>query len=335
MTARAGRGSARLERREREPIVVPRGYGFRRDRRLGARIVRALDSLPHGLCLFDAGDCLLFANDGYRRIFGQPAGQPRPGLHARTLIALNAARGLKAERDPAQIWVERRRLLARRDPVTVLQTLSDSRQIALTLQPQTDGGWVALYEDVTERRQAEALLRHMAHHDPLTGLPNRYLFEARLDRATAEPDGRGCALLCIDLDGFKPVNDLYGHAAGDALLRQTAERLQEGLGDRDTAARLGGDEFALLLAEATPSTVLDLAHRLHRRLTEPYDVGAGRPVLVGAAIGIACAPHHASQARTLVERADAAMYQAKRLGHPCLWSDALRPGFAPAAEAIL
>ncbi|WP_279606208.1 sensor domain-containing diguanylate cyclase [Methylobacterium sp. J-048] len=334
MTARAGRGSTRLERREREPIVGPRGYGFRRDRRLGDRIVRALDSLPHGFCLFDAGDCLLFANDGYRRMFGQTAGQPRPGLHARALIALNAAQGLKAERDPAQIWAERQLVLAGREPATVLQTLSDGRQIALTLQPQTDGGWVALYEDATERRRAEALLRHMAHHDSLTGLPNRYLFEARLDRAAAEPDGRGCALLCIDLDGFKPVNDLYGHAAGDALLRQMAERLQDGLGDRDTAARLGGDEFALLLADASAEAVLDRAQSLHRRLTEPYAIGVGRPVLVGAAIGIACAPPHASEARTLVERADAAMYQAKRLGHPCLWSDALRPGRAPAAEAV-
>ena len=324
--ARANRVSARLPRREREAIVIPRPYGLCRDRRLGTRIMRALDSLPHGFCLFDAGDRLLFANDGYRRIFGQPAGHLRPGMHARTLIALNAAKGLKAEQDPAQIWAERSRALARRDPGTELQTLTDGRQIALALQPQPGGGWLALYEDVTERRKAEALLRHRAHHDPLTGLPNRYLFEARLDQATAQPNSRGCALLCIDLDGFKPVNDLYGHAAGDALLRQMAGRLQEGLGDRDTAARLGGDEFVLLLDEAPASTVLDRAQRLHARLTEPYDVGAGQPVLIGAAIGIARAPQHACQAQALLEQADAAMYRAKRLGHPCLWSDALASG---------
>ncbi|WP_244537209.1 diguanylate cyclase domain-containing protein [Methylobacterium pseudosasicola] len=327
--------SARLERRTREPIVMARPYGYCRDRRLGGRVMRALDSLPHGFCLFDAGDRLLFANAGYRRLFGQPDGEARPGMHARTLIAINAAQGLKSGRDPEQIWTERRRFLARRDPGTLLQTLSDGRQIALTLQPQADGGWVALYEDVTERRRAETLLRHMAHHDPLTDLPNRYLFEARLERATAEPTGQGCALLCIDLDGFKPVNDLYGHAAGDALLRQVAERLREGLGEQDTAARLGGDEFALLLADAPASTVLDRARRIHERLTEPYAIGTGRPVLVGAAIGIACATRQAFEARTLVERADAAMYQAKRLGHPCLWSEALRFGHAPTAEAAL
>ncbi|MGU3282764.1 diguanylate cyclase domain-containing protein [Methylobacterium mesophilicum] len=329
MKARAGRVSARLERHERAPIAASGGYGFRRDRRLGARIVRALDSLPHGFCLFDAGDCLVFANAGYRRIFGQTEGQARPGMHARTLIALNTARGLKAERDPARIWAERRRILARRDPETVLQTLSDGRQLALTLQPQPDGGWVALYEDVTERRRTEALLRHRADHDPLTGLPNRSLFETRLDRAAAGPGG--CALLCIDLDGFKPVNDVYGHAAGDALLRQVAERLREGLGDRDTASRLGGDEFALLLDDAPLATVLDSAHRIHRRLTEPYDVGADRPVLIGAAIGIACAPVHAAQGQILVTQADAAMYQAKRLDHPCLWDASLRLGSAPAS----
>jgi diguanylate cyclase (GGDEF)-like protein len=332
---RAGRVSARLQRCERERIVIPRPYGFCRDRRLGARVMRALDSLPHGFCLFDAGDRLLFANDGYRRIFGQAAEQARPGMHARTLIALIAAKGLKAERDPAQVWAERSQFLARRDPGTVLQTLTDGRQIALALQPQPGGGWLALYEDVTERRRAESLLRHKAHHDALTGLTNRYLFEARLDLATAEPSGRGCALLCIDLDGFKPVNDLYGHAAGDALLRQVAERLREGLGDRDTAARLGGDEFVLLLNEAPASTVLDRAQRLHERLTEPFDVDAGQPVLIGAAIGIACAPEHAREPQALVRRADAAMYQAKRLGHPCLWSDALHPGPARAAEAVL
>ncbi|MDP4003720.1 diguanylate cyclase domain-containing protein [Methylobacterium sp. NEAU K] len=332
MMARTGRVSAKRERRERGPIFGPQPYGLRRDRRLGARIIRALDSLPHGFCLFDATDRLLFVNDGYRRIFDQPATQVRPGMHARTLIAANIARGLKAGQDPSEIWAERRHILARRETGSLLQTLVDGRQIAITLQPQAAGGWVALYEDVTERCRAESLLRYMAHHDPLTGLPNRYLFEARLDRATAGPDSGGCALLCIDLDDFKPVNDRYGHAVGDALLRQMAERLRESLGERDTAARLGGDEFAVLLGDATAETALAFAQRVHGRLAEPYAVAAGQPVRVGAAIGVACAPQHASRALALVERADAAMYEAKRLGHPCLWSDALGFGPAPAGS---
>ena len=331
---RADRVSARLERRGREPIVGPRLGLLRRDRRLGARLARALDSLPHGFCLFDAGDRLVFANDGYRRLFGQRAGEAAPGTHASRLIAINAANGLKTGQDPARIWAERRQFLARRDPGTVLQPLSDGRQIALTLQLQPGGGWVALYEDVTERRRAESMLRHRADHDPLTGLPNRYLFETRLDRAAAESgsESRGCALLCIDLDGFKPINDRYGHAAGDALLRQMAERLREDLGSREMAARLGGDEFALLLDDPAESSALDRAHRIHRRLTEPYAIGGAQAVRVGAAIGVACAPLHAADAQALVERADAAMYASKRRGHPCLWSDALR--FAPIADGV-
>ena len=331
--ARAGWVSARLERREREPIVDPRPFGLRRDRRLGARIIRALDGLPQGFCLFDTADRLLFVSGGYRRIFNQPDGQARPGMHARALIALNTARGLKAGQDPASIWVERQRLLARREAGTQLQPLSDGRQIAITLQPQADGGWLAVYEDVTESRRTETRLRYMAHHDPLTGLPNRHLFEARLERAMSSPGGGHCALLCIDLDDFKPVNDRYGHAIGDGLLRQMAERLRESLRDSDIAARLGGDEFAVVLADATPPPALAFAQDLRERLAAAYDVGAGQPIRVGAAIGVACAPQHAARMQALVERADAAMYQAKRLGHPCLWTDAIGFGPAPAGGA--
>ncbi|MGH1573049.1 diguanylate cyclase domain-containing protein [Methylobacterium sp. P31] len=226
MTARAGKTTARLARRGRRPVLGQRQDGPGRTRRLGPGILRALDSLPHGFCLFDAADRLLFVSDGFRRLFGQPARRVRPGMHARDVSAASAAATLGARQDSSDLWGARRRL-AQGETATVLQMLPDGRQIAILLHPQVGGGWAALYEDVTERRRAEALLRYMAHHDPLTGLPNRYLFAARLDRALAAPGGGTCALLCIDLDGFKPVNDRYGHAAGDALLRQLAERLGE------------------------------------------------------------------------------------------------------------
>lgn len=332
MAARAGKAAARLARRNRRPLLGQRQDGPGRARRLGpAGIIRALDSLPHGFCLFDAADRLLFVSDGFRRLFGPPARRVRPGLHAREVSAASTVGILHAGQDFTDLWGARRRL-TRGEATTVLQMGPDGRQIAITLHPQVGGDWAALYEDVTERRRAEALLRYMAHHDPLTGLPNRYLFGARLDRALAAPGGRTCALLCIDLDGFKPANDRFGHAAGDALLRQLAERLREGLGGEDIAARLGGDEFSVLLGDVAPAPALAFAFRLHARLAEPYDLGADSPVRVGAAIGLACAPLHATRAQLLAERADAAMYGAKRLGHPCLWDEELL-GSAPARAA--
>ena len=289
------------------------------------RVIAALDGLPHGFCLYDAGDRLVFANAAFRQIFQQPAERAPLGMHARAMVAESVAHGLYAGRDPEAIWAERKAFIARRTAGSFLQTFADGRLIAISHQPQPDGGWAAVYEDVTERRRAETLLHFMAHHDALTGLPNRYLFAERLDGALAALGGGGCcALLCLDLDGFKPVNDHLGHAAGDALLRQVAERLSDGLAPGDVAARLGGDEFAVLLADTTAQTALARAQGLRKILAVPYDLGTVAGVRVGASIGIACAPDHASGAQSLVERADAALYEAKRRGQPCLWSDRLR-----------
>ncbi|WP_457106480.1 diguanylate cyclase domain-containing protein [Methylobacterium sp. P5_C11] len=332
MAARADWAAMKRARRHRQAVRDRRQDGLGRTRQLGAGIVQALDALPHGLCVFDAADRLLFVNDGFRRLFGPGADRVRPGLHARDVGATGLA---GADGAPSGLWAARRRLLARGTADAVVQVLPDGRQIAITLHPQAKGGWTVLWEDVTECRRAEALLRYMAHHDPLTGLPNRYLFAARLDRALATLDRAACALLCVDLDGFKPVNDRYGHAVGDALLRQLADRLREGLGEGDIAARLGGDEFTILLSNAAPAPALGFALNLQARLAEPYDLGAGSPIRIGAAIGVACAPLNATRAQGLTERADAAMYEAKRLGQPCLWDAALilgtqQPGHAAA-----
>jgi diguanylate cyclase (GGDEF)-like protein len=319
MAARADRVASRPIRRAGRRLRAPREPEFGQARRLGPGLIRALDGLPHGLCVFDAADRLLFVSAGFRRLFGQRAQRIRPGMHAREVGALSAIADLRGA--PGR---------------SGLQPLPDGRQVALTTHPQAGGGWAILVEDVTERRRAETLLRYMAHHDPLTGLPNRYRFAARLDRALDRgPAGPGigpCALLCIDLDGFKPVNDRYGHALGDALLQQLAGRLQQDLGEADLAARLGGDEFAILLGGAAPAQALAFARRLHARLAEPYDLGAGAPIRAAAAIGIACAPLHATRAKALAERADAAMYEAKRRGQPCLWDVATVLG-TPAGAA--
>ena len=169
--------------------------------------------------------------------------------------------------------------------------------------------------DVTEQRRAEARITHMAHHDALTGLPNRTLFAVRLTEAIAEQarTGAGAALLCLDLDKFKLVNDTLGHPAGDALLRTVAERITACLRGEDLVARLGGDEFAVLLRDPEPATVAAIAGRIVEALSRPVRLG-GRECQIGVSIGIARLPEHGTDSDTLLRNADLALYRAKADG---------------------
>jgi diguanylate cyclase (GGDEF)-like protein/PAS domain S-box-containing protein len=175
--------------------------------------------------------------------------------------------------------------------------------------------FIMCVRDITERKQAEAALEHQALHDLLTGLPNRVLLHDRLGQAlvTARQSGEPLALLILDLDRFKDVNDTFGHHAGDQLLRQIGPRLQMALRKVDTLSRLGGDEFALVLPNATPAVATHVATRLLEILEAPFEVDE-QAVAVGASIGIAVSPEHGPDAETLLRRADVAMYVAKRAG---------------------
>jgi len=166
----------------------------------------------------------------------------------------------------------------------------------------------------TGRHEAECQIRHRALHDALTGLPNRELLHERLDHhLRADPHSRRrTALLLIDLDGFKDVNDSQGHQAGDQVLRQVAERLRRRLRTSDTVARLGGDEFAVVLGRMDDSEqVVRIARELQALLREPFG-SPGGPIALSGSIGIAVWPDHGSDTHLLLQRADPAMYRAKR-----------------------
>ncbi|WP_171070270.1 sensor domain-containing phosphodiesterase [Methylobacterium terricola] len=182
--------------------------------------------------------------------------------------------------------------------------------------PLPIGGAVRTYTDITARKAAEAQAAHFARHDPLTGLPNRALFRDSLDQRLAglRRHGGTCGLLCLDLDAFKAVNDTLGHLAGDALLREVAERIRASLRQEDLPARLGGDEFAILLGgDADPPGAAATAERLVAALREPVDLG-GQEATIGVSIGIAFAPEHGLDSDTLLKRADLALYRAKSEG---------------------
>jgi diguanylate cyclase (GGDEF)-like protein len=181
------------------------------------------------------------------------------------------------------------------------------------LDDPTVRGLVLNYSDITERAQYEERLAQQAFHDPLTGLPNRALFQDRLEQALRQR-GRTVGLLFIDLDHFKVVNDSLGHDAGDQLLCDVAERLADCLRDGDTLARLGGDEFTVLLPNiAGPQDALAVAHRIESRLKPPFDL-PGQSVFVSASIGVATGVALEDRSEALLRDADAAMYEAKARG---------------------
>ena len=169
--------------------------------------------------------------------------------------------------------------------------------------------------DLTEHRRVREELEHLALHDPLTGLPNRALLLDRLGQAirTARRDEGGAALLLMDLDRFKEVNDRFGHPAGDELLRQVAARLQANVRDVDTVARLGGDEFAIVLPGATLVAAGRVARAIRRALETPFATN-GELLDVQPSVGVALVPEHGVDPDTLLRRADIAMYVAKRSG---------------------
>lgn len=180
--------------------------------------------------------------------------------------------------------------------------------------------YVAVFTDISRIRHSETHLEHLAHHDALTNLPNRLLLQSRLTHTLerARRDNRTCAVLFIDLDRFKWVNDQLGHQAGDELLKIVATRLHERVRENDTLARLGGDEFVAVLEHiSTPQEAAIVAEAMIKQLTTPFILQGVVEANIGGSIGISLFPHHGHDAATLIRKADEAMYQAKSAGRGC------------------
>ncbi|KAB0643665.1 sensor domain-containing diguanylate cyclase [Burkholderia latens] len=285
-----------------------------RNAELVAHFDAALTYMPHGLCMIDGESRVIVANRRTAQLFGSPReimlDTPLPDVVAAlgsTAVGEPGNAGLAAQ---CAVW------LTRAEPVPLDIVLADGRQLELTRHRVPDGNAVIIVEDVTARRRTEQHIRHLARHDALTGLPNRHELHAQLKRMLAHRPSTpslSLAVMYLDLDGFKAINDRFGHQAGDEVLMQVAERLGKTLPNGELAARVGGDEFIVALDATTMHACSLVAARIIEQISAPYTLSIGETISFGISIGIALDDGLGSPDE-LIRQADSALYDAKSAG---------------------
>jgi diguanylate cyclase (GGDEF)-like protein len=286
-----------------------------REAALAAQFDTALNNMPHGLCMFAADGRLAVMNHRFSEMMNLSDDLMHHGTGAAEIVgACVEARSISAA-SGKMILSEIRNSQAR-DIVTADPDVNRGRSLSWTFQPMAGGGAVVLLEDITERRNAEARISHLARYDELTALPNRLNFRDEIERllAISHDAERLSALLFVDLDQFKQVNDTLGHPCGDQLLCAVADRLREMLRPEDFVARFGGDEFVVFQQNITSNEdAAGLARRIVERLSERYKID-NHLVEIGASVGIAMTSPAGISADTLLKNADMALYRAKADG---------------------
>jgi diguanylate cyclase (GGDEF)-like protein len=285
-----------------------------REAALAGQFDTALNNMPHGLCMFRADGRLAVMNHRFSEMMQLSDDLLQRGASAPDIIAACVAAGTISAASGRMILSEIENTQAR-DMITTDPDVTRDRSLSWTFQAMLGGGAVVLVEDITERRHAEARISHLARYDELTALPNRVNFRDEIGRLLAIQQGAEqlSALLFVDLDQFKQVNDTLGHPCGDQLLCAVADRLREMLRPEDFVARFGGDEFVVFQQNIhSADDAAGLARRIVDRLSERYKID-NHLVEIGASVGIAMTSRGVS-ADTLLKNADMALYRAKADG---------------------
>ena len=272
----------------------------------------AINNMTQGLLLFSATGHLVICNQSYLDMFGLSSDVVKPGCHLRDLI-LHRKRLGSFSGDVDEYCAKF--LDPYHDEIQdTLVDVPDGRKIRLIYKRSPDGGWATTLEDVTERSRFEARIEHLAHYDALTDLPNRTLFQLHAEEMVARLPKAPFAILYIDIDEFKGINDSLGHLIGDEFLRTVSSRLQICVGADDFVARLGGDEFAVVQHGASSEADVEaLVAAIYDALRRPFDCH-GHRLSADASIGVALAPRDGSDLMGLLKSADLAMYAAKAAG---------------------
>jgi diguanylate cyclase (GGDEF)-like protein len=272
----------------------------------------ALNSMLQGMLVWSPEHRLQLVNDRFFIMYGLLPASIGPGMTVREMVDALIRLGLYLDNEPELVCADITGRLTARRSTQIEKEVRTGRLVRIAYEPMANGGTVITFDDVTEKRRNEQRIAFMAHHDALTGLPNRVLLQEYMDEAVGQlGEDRHYAVLCLDLDHFKEVNDTLGHAAGDELLRLVAGRLRHCARDHDMVARLGGDEFAIVLVGPIggPAPPASLAARVIESIGAPYRL-VGRHIVIGTSIGIALFEPGMLGAEFL-KRADVALYRAK------------------------
>ncbi|MCA1393505.1 EAL domain-containing protein [Bradyrhizobium sp. IC3123] len=272
----------------------------------------ALENMSQGLCMFDAEGKIILFNERYAAMLRRT----EVPLAGRLLVDVLREEQAKGQwQGDADEFFARLVADAREGRTTTDVVNRFGRSIRVVNQPMQGGGWVATFEDITEWLEAQAKISHMARHDALTSLPNRVLFHEQLEQGLRQTkSGDQLAVLCLDLDHFKDINDSLGHPIGDALLKEVGRRLEATVGEQDTVARLGGDEFAVVqIGRSEEIAARSLAGRLVEVISAPYQID-DHQIVIGVSIGISLSPQDGSNPDELLKNADLALYRAKADG---------------------
>ena len=284
--------------------------------RQNIRLDAAVNNISQGLCMFDPSGRLVICNAPYARIYNLGEELVKPGTPLDDILGCLFDTGMHSSNfNTREEYIKWRHQVIERGQLDKTVVEFGTRIIMMQHHPMKDGGFVSTHEDITEQRQQEAKIQHLARHDALTELPNRAQFLDEMANTEALIErGEKVAVLCIDLDHFKPVNDTLGHAVGDKLLKQASARLWGTTRETDLLARLGGDEFSLLLRPIDkPSDAALIAERIVKTMSAPFNID-GHQIAIGASVGIAIAPQDGESTDVLMKNADMALYRAKSEG---------------------
>ncbi len=279
------------------------------------RFDAAVNNMSHGLAMFDKDCKLVICNRPFAKLYKLPKKLSKPNVSLWDILDHGAKYDMVSIADKKQRLKTLSKVIKSNKPSTGPITMLNGQIIFINHQPLEDGGWLSTHEDITEQHKSEELIRHMAKHDGLTGLLNRRAFhEILLEKEDNIKSGEGWAVLCVDLDHFKPINDSFGHAIGDETLKVISQRIANCIKDYGFIARLGGDEFTALIKPLCKKfNVEKIAQNILIELAKPVCLDEIE-VIIGGSIGIAIAPKDGKNSKTLMHNADLALYHIKNQG---------------------